>query len=113
MVMLCFRSQLASRGSCKFHGRDTREGASGLVFAASFGKEPHGKYFGNGDFYRDPARFVKSKDGFAAGQKLWVQMSDKLEKIRLGVMQGFQSIFDFHSRFCDIHGSLRPYVLCQ
>lgn len=32
--------------------------------------------------------FVRSKDGVAAGEKLWTQMASKLENIRPGVMEG-------------------------
>lgn len=33
--------------------------------------------------------FVTSRDGAAAGEKFWTQFFSKLEKIRLGGMQGF------------------------
>ncbi|ATZ49512.1 hypothetical protein BCIN_04g06500 [Botrytis cinerea B05.10] len=58
------------------------------VFATSFGKESHGKYVGNGRLLSESC-FVTSKDGAVAGEKLWTQLSSKLEKIRPNVMQGF------------------------
>ncbi|CCD45171.1 hypothetical protein BofuT4_P008880.1 [Botrytis cinerea T4] len=69
-------------------GRTTEEGAISLVFATSFGKESHGKYVGNGRLLSESC-FVTSKDGAVAGEKLWTQLSSKLEKIRPNVMQGF------------------------
>ncbi|KAM0180537.1 hypothetical protein ACHAPF_002244 [Botrytis cinerea] len=71
-----------------FMGRTTEEGAISLVFATSFGKESHGKYVGNGRLLSESC-FVTSKDGAVAGEKLWTQLSSKLEKIRPNVMQGF------------------------
>ncbi|KAM0141894.1 hypothetical protein ACHAP3_001887 [Botrytis cinerea] len=71
-----------------FMGRTTEEGARSLVFATSFGKESHGKYVGNGRLLSESC-FVTSKDGAVAGEKLWTQLSSKLEKIRPNVMQGF------------------------
>ncbi|KAF7931137.1 uncharacterized protein EAE97_009346 [Botrytis byssoidea] len=68
-------------------GRTTEEGARSLVFATSFGKESHGKYVGNGGLLSESS-FVTSKDGAAAGEKLWTQLSIKLEKIRPNVRQG-------------------------
>ncbi|TGO32755.1 hypothetical protein BHYA_0291g00110 [Botrytis hyacinthi] len=70
-----------------FMGRTTEEGARSLVFATSFGKESHGKYVGNGGLLSESC-FVTSKDGAAAGEKLWTQLSSKLERIRPNVMQG-------------------------
>ncbi|KAF7924864.1 hypothetical protein EAE99_006341 [Botrytis elliptica] len=92
-----------------FMGRTTEEGARRLVFATSFGEKSHGKYIGNGGLlssvhhpsmirtdrkqlltsnYRESC-FVTSQDGAAVGEKLWTQLSSKLERIQPNVMEGF------------------------
>ncbi|ESZ92045.1 hypothetical protein SBOR_7575 [Sclerotinia borealis F-4128] len=70
-----------------FMGRTTEEGARSLVFATSLGKESHGKHVGDGGLLSE-SFFVTSKDGSATGEKLWNQLSSKLQKIRPGVMLG-------------------------
>ncbi|TGO74625.1 hypothetical protein BELL_0267g00120 [Botrytis elliptica] len=71
-----------------FMGRTTEEGARRLVFATSFGEKSHGKYIGNGGLLSESC-FVTSQDGAAAGEKLWTQLSSKLERIQPNVMEGF------------------------
>ncbi|KAF7896530.1 hypothetical protein EAF00_006544 [Botryotinia globosa] len=68
-------------------GRTSEEGARNLVFAISYGKKTHGKYVGNGGLLSESS-FVTTEEGAAAGEKLWTQLSIKLEKIRPNVRQG-------------------------
>ncbi|KAF7908083.1 uncharacterized protein EAF01_003838 [Botrytis porri] len=74
---------LKKLGNCM--GRITEEGAKSLVLATTFGKESHGKYVGNGGHLSESS-YVTSKDGAAACDKLWTQLSSKSEKIRPNVM---------------------------
>ncbi|KAF7946158.1 hypothetical protein EAE96_009161 [Botrytis aclada] len=66
----------------------TEEEARSAVLASTFGRESHGKHVRNGGLLSESC-FITSKDGAAAGEKLWTQLSSKLEKIRPNVMQGF------------------------
>ncbi|KIW67798.1 hypothetical protein PV04_07025 [Phialophora macrospora] len=69
-----------------FLARSTELGSRTLVAAAAAGPDSHGKYMTNGKV-NDGAlsRFVKSKDGEVASEKVWHALSDILEMISPGV----------------------------
>ncbi|KIW31656.1 uncharacterized protein PV07_03268 [Cladophialophora immunda] len=90
---LC-HSELAREGSFVlevlkfFLARSTEVGSRTLVAAAEAGMESHGKYMSDAKVNEGQlSAFVRSEDGGAAGKKVWVELSDILEKIQPGVTQ--------------------------
>lgn len=88
---LC-HSELAREGGLGFAvmkfflARTTEMGSRTLVAAAKGGKGSHGKYMSDGVVSEgDLSSFVKSEDGQRAGQKVWKELSEILDKIQPGV----------------------------
>lgn len=69
-----------------FLARTTETGSRTLVAAGTLGEESHGKYVTDGVVSEESlSPFVKSKDGKKAGEKVWKELSEILEKIEPGV----------------------------
>ncbi|MCJ1297752.1 hypothetical protein MMC08_000540 [Hypocenomyce scalaris] len=65
--------------------RTTEEGSRDLVIAASAGKESHGEYVSDGHV-AGVSQFVASEKGAAAGQRVWEELSQKLEAIQPNIL---------------------------
>lgn len=65
--------------------RTTEVGGRTLVHAACAGKESHGEYMSDG-VVKQPSVFVRSEEGRKAGERVWAELSAKLERIQPGIM---------------------------
>ncbi|VEU22160.1 DEKNAAC103192 [Brettanomyces naardenensis] len=65
-------------------GRSTEVGGRTLVYAGSQGPETYGKYVSNCRI-TEPSKFVRSAEGEAVQERVWVELVDKLERIQKGV----------------------------
>lgn len=71
-----------------FLARSTEVGSRTLVAAAMAGKASHGKYMSDGVVREeDLSPFVKSEDGNKAGQKVWRELAELLDRIQPGVTE--------------------------
>ncbi|KIW91186.1 uncharacterized protein Z519_08081 [Cladophialophora bantiana CBS 173.52] len=69
-----------------FLARSTEVGSRTLVASAAAEMESHGKYMSDGKVNEgELSPFVRSKDSEVAGEKVWKELSDILEKIQPGV----------------------------
>lgn len=66
--------------------RTTEMGSRTLVHAALAGKETHGEYMSDG-FVAKPSAFVRSDEGKKAQERVWSELSRKLEAIQPGILQ--------------------------
>lgn len=71
-----------------FLARSTEVGSRTLVHAAAAGRETHGKYLSDATIAdaEGLSAFVRSEDGAKAQEKVWRELSEKLERIRPGIM---------------------------
>jgi NAD(P)-dependent dehydrogenase (short-subunit alcohol dehydrogenase family) len=67
--------------------RTTEVGSRTLVDAACKGPESHGKYLADCEI-RDPAPFVMSSEGSKTQKRVWKELSEKLEHIQPGILDG-------------------------
>jgi retinol dehydrogenase-12 len=67
------------------NARTSEVGSRILVFAASGGKENHGKYISNAQIM-EPSNFVKSEEGRKTGERVWQELTAKLEKIQPDIL---------------------------
>ena len=65
--------------------RTTEAGSRTLVHAAGAGAETHGQYLSDCEIMM-PSPFVLSQEGRVTQKRVWEELSQKLEKIRPGVM---------------------------
>lgn len=68
--------------------RSTEKGSRTLVDATIKGPESHGQYCSNCRV-EAPAAFVLSDEGKQTQQRVWKELSQKLEKIQPGILQNF------------------------
>ncbi|KAI4156565.1 MAG: hypothetical protein LQ340_000173 [Diploschistes diacapsis] len=66
-------------------GRESEEGSRTLVHALTAGRESHGQYLSECQV-KAASSFVNSKEGGATQQRIWGELSEKLEAIRPDVM---------------------------
>ena len=66
--------------------RTTEEGSRTLVQAALSGKESHGQYL-NDCKVEPPSEFVRSAEGEEVEQRVWRELSQKLDRIQPGVLR--------------------------
>lgn len=66
--------------------RTTEVGSRTLVHAALAGKETHGKYMSNG-VVAPTAPLVRSNEGKKAQERVWRELSQKLEAIQPGILE--------------------------
>jgi retinol dehydrogenase 12 len=69
-----------------FHARTAEYGSRTLVLGAASGPETHGKYTNAGSV-DNPSAFVTSDEGFKLQQRVWTDLSEKLEKIAPGLFE--------------------------
>ncbi|XPS93565.1 hypothetical protein M3J09_002910 [Ascochyta lentis] len=67
-----------------FLARSTELGSRNLVHAASLGPESHGQYVSD-CVVGQPSRYVLSQEGWKDQQRVWTELSAKLERIQKGV----------------------------
>jgi retinol dehydrogenase-12 len=67
------------------NARTSEVGSRVLVFAASGGRENHGKYISDAQII-EPSKFVRSEEGRKTGEKVWQELSAKLEKIQPDIL---------------------------
>ncbi|KAJ4352841.1 hypothetical protein N0V95_003888 [Ascochyta clinopodiicola] len=67
-----------------FLARSTELGSRNLVHAASMGPESHGQYVGDCVIVQ-PSKYVLSQEGWKDQQRVWKELSAKLEGIQKGV----------------------------
>ncbi|KAF1985179.1 short-chain dehydrogenase/reductase [Aulographum hederae CBS 113979] len=67
-----------------FLARTTEMGARTLVAGATAGEESHGTYMSNG-VVEPPSAFASSEEGRKLGERIWKELSVKLERIDPGV----------------------------
>lgn len=67
-----------------FLARSTEVGSRNLVHAASLGPESHGQYVGDCVIVR-PSNYVLSQEGWKDQQRVWDELTAKLEGIQKGV----------------------------
>lgn len=67
-----------------FLARSTEFGSRNLVHAASLGPESHGQYVSN-CVVAQPSRYVLSQEGWKDQQRVWDELTAKLEGIHKGV----------------------------
>jgi hypothetical protein len=67
--------------------RTTEQGSRTLVHAASQGAETHGQYLSNCRV-APVAPLVTSSAGYMAQERVWAELSRKLEGIRSGITSG-------------------------
>lgn len=65
--------------------RTTEAGSRTLVYAGLAGPESHGQYMTDGHVTEEIAPWIKTDEGKAMQEKLWKELSAKLEKIEPGV----------------------------
>ncbi len=65
--------------------RTTEAGSRTLVHAAGAGAETHGQYLSDCEIMM-PSPFVLSQEGRVTQKRVWEELSQKLEKIRPGIM---------------------------
>ena len=75
---------LAIRFIVKILARPTEVGARTLVHGASVGSESHGQYVPDCKI-TPTAGLTKGKEGAELQERVWVELKQKLEAIRLGV----------------------------
>lgn len=80
---LLFKTFIAGWG--KIAGRPAEEGARTLVFAAYGGRDTHGKYLDD-CVVGKVAPYIVDDKGQQIQQKVWTELSQKLEAIEPGVM---------------------------
>jgi retinol dehydrogenase-12 len=69
------------------NARTTEQGSRTLVHAATaVGPESHGQYLSDCKIM-EPSVFVRSAEGKKAGERVWRELSEKLEKIEPGVLK--------------------------
>ncbi|UPX11503.1 uncharacterized protein EKO05_0002108 [Ascochyta rabiei] len=68
-----------------FLARSTELGSRNLVHAASMGPESHGQYVGDCMIVQ-PSKYVLSQEGWKDQQRVWTELSAKLEGIQKGIM---------------------------
>jgi retinol dehydrogenase-12 len=69
------------------NARTTEQGSRTLVHAATAaGPESHGQYLSDCKVM-EPSEFVRSAEGKKAGERVWEELSEKLEKIEPGVLK--------------------------
>jgi hypothetical protein len=64
--------------------RKTEVGSRTLVHAGSQGVESHGKYLSDCEI-TEPSAFVRSEEGKLTQERIWTELTDKLEGIQSGV----------------------------
>lgn len=64
--------------------RSTELGSRNLVYAASMGPESHGQYVSD-CLVEQPSKYVVSAEGWKDQQRVWTELTEKLERIREGV----------------------------
>ena len=74
-------------GLKKLMSRTAEEGGRTLVWAAYGGKETHGKYLDD-CVVGKVSPYIVSEDGLQTQKKLWAELSEKLNRIETGVMEG-------------------------
>lgn len=67
--------------------RTTEVGSRTLVLAALAGRETHGEYMSDGVVAKTSA-FVRSEQGKMAQGRVWRELSEKLEAIQPGILEG-------------------------
>ena len=72
-----------------FHARTTEEGSRTLVHGVQAGKDSHGQYIHDCKVGQGLAPFVTSGEGEEAGERVWKELSEKLEKIEPGILNNF------------------------
>lgn len=69
------------------NARTTEQGARTFVHAATaVGSESHGQYMSDCKIMQ-PSAFVRSAEGKRASERVWEELSEKLEKIEPGVLK--------------------------
>jgi hypothetical protein len=71
-----------------FLARTTEYGSRTLVHAAAQGKESHGKYISDCRV-TEPCSLVTNAEGVKLQNRLWTELTAKLEKIKPGVVKNF------------------------
>jgi hypothetical protein len=66
--------------------RKTEVGSRTLVHASSQGVESHGKYLSDCEI-TEPSAFVRSEEGRQTQERVWTELTRKLEGIRTGVTE--------------------------
>lgn len=66
--------------------RDTEVGSRLLVSVACAGSESHGRYLPDGKIAQKLGGSCKGKDGEVLKERLWTELSAKLEDIKKGVV---------------------------
>jgi retinol dehydrogenase-12 len=70
----------------KLLARTTEVGSRTLVTAALASHETHGQYMSNG-LVEEPSKFVRSEEGRKTQEKVWAELSAKLEQIQPGILK--------------------------
>jgi retinol dehydrogenase-12 len=70
----------------KLLARTTEVGSRTLVTAALDSHETHGQYMSNG-LVEEPSKFVRSEEGRKTQEKVWAELSAKLEQIQPGILK--------------------------
>jgi len=87
----CHSGLMRERGSWQFilkwiaGARSTEVGSRTLVDASCKGPESHGKYLTDCEIH-DPSSFVMSAEGKKTQQRVWKELSEKLEHIQPGIL---------------------------
>lgn len=89
----CHSGLMRETGSWQFiikwimNARTTEVGGRTLVDAACKGPDSHGKYLSDCEIH-DPAPFVMSAEGSKTQKRVWKELSEKLEHIQPGILEG-------------------------
>ncbi|THX79989.1 NAD(P)-binding protein [Aureobasidium pullulans] len=70
----------------KLLARTTEVGGRTLVAAALGSPETHGQYMSNSKV-EEPSKFVRSEEGKKTQERVWAELSAKLEQIQPGILQ--------------------------
>jgi retinol dehydrogenase-12 len=68
------------------NARTAEQGSRTLVHAAGAGSETHGEYLSDCKVI-EPSDFVRSAEGKKTAERVWEELSEKLEKIEPGIFK--------------------------